>query len=194
MTPAPLAPIDRAACKLELRRCRNYLQERFSDATLDESVFDRVLANDDLLYVHFPQIGCVGLLTERGARRICWLPTPMSLDTYLWAYYRGFALDQTNVLTITCVRDHGATLRVLTAGLRGSTVYREIEPLLTRLPLALHLGWDPCWYLLNPLRAVDTMAGAFAFEVNPRLRDDAPVTSRWPAVGTDHTIPSPFAR
>ena len=62
----PLAPIDRADCKLELRRCRNYLQHRFSDATLDESVFDRVLANDDLLYVHFPQIGCVGLLTERG--------------------------------------------------------------------------------------------------------------------------------
>lgn len=190
MTPKPLAPIARADCQLELRRCLHYLQRRFSDTTLDDTVFDRVLANDDLLYVHFPQIGCVGLLTERGARRICWLPTPMSLDTYLWAYYRGFAIDHTNVLAITIVRDHGATLRVLTAGLRGSTVYREIEPLLARPPVALHLGWDPCWYLLNPLRAVDTYHGAFVFELNPCN----PVNNRWPAVGTDHTIPSPFAR
>jgi hypothetical protein len=190
VTPTPLAPIDRAACKLELRRCLHYLQRRFSDASLDESMFDRVLANDDLLYVHFPQIGCVGLLTERGARRICWLPTPMSLDTYLWAYYRGFVLDQANVVVIRTVRDLGATLRVLTAGLRGSIVYREIEPLLARPPLALHLGWDPCWYLLNPLRAVDTPGGAFIYELNPA----EPVPNRWPAVGTDHTITSPFAR
>lgn len=186
----PLAPLDRDACKLELRRCLHYLQHRFSDPTLDEAVFDRVLANDDLLYVHFAQIGCVGLLTERGARRIWWLATPMSLDTYLWAYYRGFALDETNALVITSVRDINATIRVLMAGLRGSIVYREIEPLLARPPLALHLGWDPCWYLLNPLRAVDVRGGAFAFELNPR----DPVVNRWPAAGGDHTLRSPFAR
>jgi hypothetical protein len=189
----PLAPIERAACRLEVRRCMLYLKMRFSDDSLDESVFDRLLANDELLYLHFAQIGCVGLLTERGARRIWWLPTPMSLDTYVWAYYRGFAFDQTNVLVITDVRDRDATTRVLVAGLRGSTVYREIEPLLARLPLALHLGWDPCWYLLNPLRAVDTRGGAFAFEINPR----APVEHRWPGPGpngeNDYTIRSPFA-
>ena len=190
----PLQPIERAACRLEVRRCMQYLRRRLSDDTLDESVFDRMLANDELLYVHFAHIGCIGLLTERGARRIWWLPTPMSLDTYAWAYYRGFAFDETNVLVITDVRDLEATIRVLVAGLRGSTVYREIEPLLVRLPLALHLGWDPCWYLLNPLRAIDTRSGAFAFELNPR----APVEHRWPGVGpgfeNDHTIRSPFAR
>jgi hypothetical protein len=187
---AALAPIDRDACTLELRRCLRYLKMQVADATLDDTVFDRLLANDDLLYLHFPHIGCVGLLTERGAHRIWWLSTPMSLDTYLWAYYRGFTLDQTNVLVITAVRNLDATIRVLMAGLRGSIVYREIEPALARLPLALHLGWDPCWYLLNALRGVDTADGAFAFECNPR----DPVTHRWPAEGSDNTIRSPFAR
>jgi hypothetical protein len=183
-----LAPIAREACQLELRRCLRYLQAELADATLDEGVFDRLLANDDLLYARFAHIGCVGLLTERGAHQIWWLSTPMSLDTYLWAYYRGFALDQTNVIVITAVRNLEATIRVLLAGLRASTVAREIEPALGTLPLALHLGWDPCWYLLNALRGVDGPGGAFAFECNP----PTPVAQRWPAEGSDNTIRSPF--
>jgi hypothetical protein len=180
-----MVPIGPDACMLELRRCARYLQSQLSDASVHERVFDCVLANDDLLYARFPQIGCAGLLTERGARRIWWLSTPMSLDTYVWAYYRGFALDASNVLVITAVRNLDATLRVLTAGLRGSTVVREIEPALARLPFALHLGWDPCWYLLHALRAVDA-GGAFAFELNPC----EPVPHRWPAEGTDQTVRS----
>jgi hypothetical protein len=189
--PAPvLEPIERDACELELRRCLHYLQQQFPESTLAETLFDKVLANDDLLYAHFPHLGCGGLLAERGAHRIWWLSTPRSLETYLWAYYRGFVLDEANVVAITGVRDLDATVGVLLTGLRGTTVYREIEPALASLPLALHLGWTPCWYLLDALRAIDVPDGAFAFEVNPR----EPVPNRWPTEGSDHTIRSPFAR
>jgi hypothetical protein len=187
---AALVPIERDACELELRRCLHYLQQQFPDSSMAESPFDQVLANDDLLYAHFPHISCLGLLAERGAHRIWWLALPRSLDTYLWAYYRGFAFDDSNVLVITAVRDLDATIGVLEAGLRRTSVYREIEPALCSLPLALHLGWTPCWHLLDALRAVDVPGGAFGFELN--LAD--PVANRWPAEGNDHTIRSPFAR
>jgi hypothetical protein len=189
-TVATLAPIERDACELELRRCLHYLQQQFPQSSLADSLFDQVLANDDLLYAHFPHVGCLGLLAERGAHRIWWLAPARSLDTYLWAYYRGFVLDETNVLVITTVRDLDATVGVLVGGMRGSTVYREIEPALASLPLALHLGWPACWYMLDALRANDVPDGAFAFELNPR----DPVANRWPLEGSDHSPRAPFAR
>jgi hypothetical protein len=185
-----LVPIERDACELELRRCLLYLQQQFPESTIAEHPFEQVLANDDLLYARFPHAGCLGLLAERGAHRIWWLAAPSSLDTYLWAYYRGFRFDQTNVVVITEVRDLDATAGVLVNGLHGSTVYREVEPALARLPLALHLGWDPCSRLLDALHAVDIPEGAFVFELNPR----EPVGHRWPTEGSDHTLRSPTSR
>jgi hypothetical protein len=185
-----LAPIERDACELELRRCLHYLQQQFPESSLAETPFDQVLANDDLLYAHFPHVGCVGLLAERGAHRIWWLASSRSLETYLWAYYRGFRLDETNVIVITSVRDLDETIGVLVGGLRGTTVYREIEPALASLPLALHLGWPACWYMLDALRATDVPDGAFAFDLNP----GDPVANRWPTEGSDHTPRSPLVR
>jgi hypothetical protein len=190
VTRPALAPIDRDVCELELRRCLHYVQQQFPDSTIAESLFDQVLANDDLLYAHFQHAGCQGLLAERGAHRIWWLAAPRSLETYLWAYYRGFVLDETNVVVIKEVRDLDATIGVLLDGLRGSNVYREIEPALAAPPLALHLGWAPCWNLLDALRANDGPDGAFAFELNPRES----VANRWPPEGNDHTLRSPPSR
>jgi hypothetical protein len=188
--PMALAPIDRDNCELELRRCLHYLQQQFPQSTLAESPFDQVLANDDLLYAHFPHTGCLGLLAERGAHRIWWLASPRSLDTYLWAYYRGFRLDESNILLIKAVRDLDTTIGVLVGGLHGTTVYREIEPALVTLPLALHLGWPACWYMLDALRAIDVPDGAFDFELNPR----DPVAHHWPSDGSDPSSRSPFVR
>ena len=41
----PLAPIERAACRLEVRRCMLYLQMRFSDDTLAKLMKDAGLAD-----------------------------------------------------------------------------------------------------------------------------------------------------
>ena len=51
---------------------------------------ERVAVNDDLIYLPYTYIGCVGYLVERHSRRAAiFLGSGMLPHVHIWAYYRG---------------------------------------------------------------------------------------------------------
>ncbi len=80
-----------------------------------------------------------------------------------WARARGFQIGVPNRLVITKVRDAVATLEVFKAAYPPRYLRQEVEPFLTKLPLALELSWPDTALLLDVLRGSDV----FDYEVNP---------------------------
>ena len=80
-----------------------------------------------------------------------------------WARDRGFQIGAPNRLVIIKVRDAAATLEVFKAAYPPRYLRQEVEPFLTRLPLALELSWPDTALLLDALRGSDV----FDYEVNP---------------------------
>jgi hypothetical protein len=125
--------------------------------------YDDVRGNEQLLYAHFPQIGCTGILLDRVRDRVHILGSAYNLETYLWAWERGFHLDADNVLVITAVRDAEATIEVLKHGLKAPYVRYDLAPQFANPPVRIELDSWSSWLLLRALQTTD----AFDFEVNP---------------------------
>lgn len=154
----PLVPREQVHAELERMAAAHE-----AEAGWRPSDFDEIRGNDKVLYAHFPQIGCSGLLLDRVRGRIHILGSANSAEAYLWAYDRGFRLDDSNVLAITAIRDTEATVEVLKRAFRAPYVRAELAPKFEQLPLRIELDGQALWLMLTALFKTD----AFDFEVNP---------------------------
>ncbi len=162
-----LVSVAPASVAAELRHCVLHVQQMFADRSITPEIFNEVRANEQLLFAGSPQVGSDGLLVERSTGKIWDIPGAIG-RAYLWAYLRGFRIEDDNVVVIEVVRDRDATLAVLKRGLRAPAVNDEIAPRLTA-PLALQLPWDSLWVMLRALEAADLASGPFTFSVNPTV-------------------------
>jgi hypothetical protein len=86
-----------------------------ADVTVDPT---EALLNDEIIYVPYGWIGCVGFLVVRSTWTPILLGSGIPLRVHVWAYYRGFADGETNVdrpndLLVTMVKDPRAARRAL---------------------------------------------------------------------------------
>lgn len=77
-----------------------------------------VLLNEDLVYIPYGWIGCVGFLVPRSTGSPILLGSGVPRHVHVWAYYRGFAdgetsADRPNDLVVIEVREREATARAL---------------------------------------------------------------------------------
>lgn len=146
----------------EVAACIAFLRTTLRDDCIDRARFNAFRADDDLFYARYPQVGSAGLLMERATGQIWDLGGAYSLETYLWAYDRGFRYDQGATVTITHVRDIDATLAVLRRAFHAPYVRAELLPRLSRPPVAIDLTAQQCWMSLRELQTTQ----AFDFEVS----------------------------
>ncbi|NVB76961.1 MAG: hypothetical protein HOV81_01080 [Kofleriaceae bacterium] len=129
-----------------------------------EPKFDRVTANAELVYAHFPQIGCVGVLLERATGRVHVLGSANPAEAYIWAYYRGFDISGGNRLVITAVHDIEPTIEILKLAFRAPYVRHELAPRFATPPVTVELHAHGLHSMLRELRETT----AFEFEANPQ--------------------------
>jgi len=136
---------------------------------------ERVAVNDDLIYLPYTYIGCVGYLVERHSRRVMLLGSGMLPHVHIWAYYRGFwdckgsrarvARGRgENTLLIRAVHNLEKTREVLAMFVRDNVTARELAKQLHHPPcLARGVALLP--YIHAFMEAEEQ--GYFDFEVNP---------------------------
>ena len=85
-----------------------------------EATFERsdALLNDEIVYVPYGWIGCVGFIVTRSTWTPVLLGSGIPVHVHVWAHYRGFAngetgADRPNDLVITAIKDRNAAQRTL---------------------------------------------------------------------------------
>ena len=148
-------PADEAV----LRRAADVVSKREGR----EAVFEHadVLLNEDIVYVPYTWIGCVGFLVDRATWTPVLLGSGIPLRVHVWARYRGFAdgdtsAERLNDLVVTAVNNRAATRQAL-ARLRNL-------PDLDRLPfrlrnIDLYFSREALWKA--------ELKGDFRFQVEP---------------------------
>jgi hypothetical protein len=130
----------------------------------------RVAINDDLIYVPYTYIGCVGYLVERRSKRVGLLGSGTLPHKQIWAYYRGFANGRTGTerlqtLVIRAIRDPEKTREVLWAFLRRDASTRALAKELDNPPCVAR-EVDLRFFINRFFEAEEK--GYFDFEVYPR--------------------------
>jgi hypothetical protein len=136
---------------------------------------DRILQNDDLVYLPITWIGCVGVLVSKADGRVMALGSPVHVSAHVWAYYRGFADGDTtderlNDLIILRITDERRTEDVLRRFLTFRHIVNVVRPGFQQLPFRI-TGVD-LYFARGVFKEADEQ-GWFDFEVVPSTRDDA---------------------
>jgi hypothetical protein len=146
----------------EVDACAAFLEALYPSKKKRRDDFDEFRSDGELFFAHFPNIGTTGLLLERATGKIWALGSAHPLETYLWAYDRGFRDDKGATLTITRVHDIDGTFAVLRRWFHAPYIRAELLPRLSSPPVAIELDSSQCWATLQTLQ--DTQA--FEFEVS----------------------------
>jgi hypothetical protein len=136
---------------------------------------NRILQNDDLLYLPIRWIGCVGVLVSKADGRVMVLGSGVQLSAHVWAYYRGFADGETsterlNDLVIVRIADERKTEDVLRCFLTFHYIVHVVRPGFRQLPLRIT---DVDLYFAKGKFKEAEEQGWFDFRVEAPTRVDA---------------------
>ncbi len=109
----------------------NPLVYQFDDK---EIPYDRegVLVSNELFYIPYTWIRCVGYLVNRATSEVIGLGSGMSVEIQIWAWYRG--LKSTNDLEILSVHDRVELESVLREVMGNYRFRTEVAPRIETLP------------------------------------------------------------
>jgi hypothetical protein len=135
---------------------------------------ERVLMNDDLIFIPYPYYtigGPGGFLFERRTGRGLSVWYPFTSEVLVWAYYRGFGWPTERcrgTLTIKAVHDLKLARLLLEPGYaRHSPMYLALSRRLSAPPFALRdVDLDPL-FALALFRAEEEGCGCIEFEITP---------------------------
>ncbi len=151
------------------------LVERNTDHCITFNL-ERVMLNDDLIYIPYTYMGCVGYLVERRSGRVMLLYSGMLPHVHIWAYYRGFwdchggmarvaRGSGEDTLLIRAVHNLEKTRESLFWFLRDNVTARDFAKQLHNPPcLVRQVAVRP--YIKAFMEAEEK--GYFDFEINPR--------------------------
>ncbi len=152
----------------ELRRAKTSV-EAFVGQPIDFSA-DKVLWNDDFIFVPWGWIGCSGYLVHRRTQKIIGLGTVLTPDEWVWAIYHGCHVDAwealrkpEETLVIKAIHEPSALLRALSWHRKFERRFADFDPARLKLP-----------YVISPIDLLHAIRGLmeaeqkgyFEFEIN----------------------------
>jgi hypothetical protein len=129
----------------------------------------RVLVNDDLIYVPYGWVGCLGFLVHRRTERVILLGSVLVPHQWVWAFYRGFSLGETaadrqDTLVIRAVHQPRETVKTFRWLMRREPKFKRLGRQLRTLPCIIR-DVDLLFAVRELMVAEEKQY--FDFEINP---------------------------